>query len=96
MIYRFGEQTLISVYRHGAASIEIDDRGVKDRERMQKKSVLTVDYVCGDVLAGEMKNGLLAEIRLFQGLTRDRGADACEKLLGKLKSIHYRGDVYES
>lgn len=88
VFYRIGEKEIRTIYRQGEVKPFIIENKLQP---MNRKQVLSIDYICGDILECETDNGLLAEIRLFEGWTHETGINLYEKLIERLY-----GEVYES
>lgn len=85
VIYRIGENDLISVYRGGEEAIKIcTDESLKNSARAREN--MAVDFVFADILEENIRsNCFLTEQRLFEGRSLEPNKDVYERILSALK-----------
>ncbi len=77
IIYRIGAKEIRTVFCQ-----EEREPCVTENELLpgNRKQVITIDYVCGDISESGWENCFLTEIRLFQGWTHETGSFVYERL----------------
>lgn len=81
IFYRIGEKEIRTVFRQGETKPFITENKLQP---MNRKQVLSIDYICGDIFECGTDNSLIAEIRLFEGWTHETGIYLYEKLKERL------------
>ena len=81
IFYRIGEKEIRTVFRQGETKPFITEN---ELQPMNRKQVLSIDYICGDISECGTDNSLFAEIRLFEGWTHETGIYLYEKLKERL------------
>lgn len=81
ILYRIGEKEIITVFRQGEDRPFIIENELRP---MNRKQVLSIDYICGDIFECGTENCLFTEIRLFEGWTHETGVYLYEKLKDRL------------
>lgn len=81
IFYRIGEKEIRTIFRQGETKPFITEN---ELQPMNRKQVLSIDYICGDISECGTDNSLFAEIRLFEGWTHETGIYLYEKLKERL------------
>ena len=81
IFYRIGEKEIRTIFRQGETQPFITEN---ELQPMNRKQVLSIDYICGDISECGTDNSLFAEIRLFEGWTHETGIYLYEKLKERL------------
>lgn len=81
IFYRIGEKEIRIIFRQGETQPFITEN---ELQPMNRKQVLSIDYICGDISECGTDNSLFAEIRLFEGWTHETGIYLYEKLKERL------------
>ena len=81
IFYRIGEKEIRIIFRQGETQPFITEN---ELQPMNRKQVLSIDYICGDISECGTDNSLFAEIRLFEGWTHETGSYLYEKLKERL------------
>lgn len=81
IFYRIGEKEIRTISRQGETQPFITEN---ELQPMNRKQVLSIDYICGDISECGTDNSLFAEIRLFEGWTHETGIYLYEKLKERL------------
>ena len=81
IFYRIGEKEIRTIFRQGETKPFITEN---ELQPMNRKQVLSIDYICGDISECGTDNSLIAEIRLFEGWTHETGIYLYEKLKERL------------
>lgn len=81
IFYRIGEKEIRIIFRQGETKPFITEN---ELQPMNRKQVLSIDYICGDISECGTDNSLFAEIRLFEGWTHETGIYLYEKLKERL------------
>ena len=89
MIYHFGDEVLIVVYK-GDKEILIKHIPSTTSANTARENT-AIDYVCGNILEYDISNNCFyTEIRLFEGLIEETGAETCRKVMESLKKLPHR------
>lgn len=81
IFHRIGEKEIRTIFRQGETKPFITEN---ELQPMNRKQVLSIDYICGDISECGTDNSLFAEIRLFEGWTHETGIYLYEKLKERL------------
>ncbi|MCD8365515.1 MAG: TIR domain-containing protein [Clostridiales bacterium] len=98
VIYHLGTYEILTVYHSGSNVVDIRTTLECPQELAGSQDhtvLLTIDYVCADVLKQSVAdNAVLAELRLFEGITRDRLSVVCAALMKRLEAMPHRRIPY--
>lgn len=81
IIYRIGVKEIRTVFRCGELKPLVMEN---DLPAVNRKQVLSIDYICGESEQSRMENCFLTEIRLFQGKTHETGVYLYNRLKERL------------
>ena len=82
IIFRIGAKEIRAVYRQDQSAPCVTENEVAPANRRQ---VLAIDYICGEIPQSGGENAFLTEIRLFEGWTDETGSAVYEGLKGRLE-----------
>lgn len=91
IIYTFGATSLTCVYTQASNVIKVkpDNSDCLSKNALEN---LTIDYVCGDILASSLSdNCFLERIRLFEGVISESGKKAYEAVYNELERMETDG-----
>ena len=99
IIYSLGSYEIVTVYHGDSPEIEIladpdEIRQLAAGTEASKKDhtvLLTIDYVCTDILRHPTeKNPMVAELRLFEGITKEKLSDVYAALMQQFERKKHR------
>ena len=99
IIYNFDNYQLVTVYHAGGQGMLIKETrpprqsDTTNNTNTQRKSIATIDFVCGDVLNTSDSNCLLTELRFFAGITREPSVEVYKRVLERLQNMNKEGSM---
>ncbi len=85
--FDLGGYALDATYRYGAEKIQIKAPQEEPPPTLERKSILTISYLCGEIDDLKQENSMLTMLHLFEGLTHQSGKETLNKLKKKLEGI---------
>ena len=76
-----GEKEIRTIFRQGETKPFITEN---ELQPMNRKQVLSIDYICGDISECGTESCFFTEIRLFEGWTHETGSYLYETLTKRL------------